>query len=210
MKLVDHYMNIIEKKVGRDSNKIKEFISSPKIIFDIGANIGMYSLFFSQYWPESKIYAFEPVKDTYNVLLKNIELNGFSNINAFNYGLYDESMFSQMGIPVDRESENVGLYTVDKKIELKNVVTCEFKKVTEILNDLKITNIDLIKIDCEGSELNILSNGRILDITKYIHMEFNEFFKDTFELKDLLLSKNYEYVKTTRKHNQLWKNKEIE
>jgi len=210
MKLVNHYMNIIEKKVGRDSIKIKEFIYSPKVVFDIGANVGMYSLFFAKYWPESKIYAFEPVEDTYNILLKNIELNNFSNIKAFNYGLHSSSFIEDMGIPEDRESENVGLYTLSKDVKLKDFTTCSFKKVSDIIKDLRIERIDLIKIDCEGSELPILSSGNILDITRYIHMEFNDFFEDTFKLKELLLTKNYEHIKTTRKQNQLWKNKEIE
>ena len=67
-------------------------------IFDIGANIGIYSIGYSQI-PKSKIFSFEPFPETYNYLCKNISINKKVNINAFNFGLFDKNKSLTMGVP---------------------------------------------------------------------------------------------------------------
>ena len=55
--------------------------------FDIGANIGVYTLLAASLYPNSLIFAFEPVPCNYIRLLQNIALNGFSNIIALPLGM---------------------------------------------------------------------------------------------------------------------------
>jgi tRNA1(Val) A37 N6-methylase TrmN6 len=55
---------------------IKRFYNpyNVKTIFDVGANIGQTSLFLSHHFPQADIFAFEPIKDTYDffkITLKN-------------------------------------------------------------------------------------------------------------------------------------------
>src|SRR6266404_4480374 len=57
----------------------------PKIILDIGSNIGASILYFREKFPDAKIFGFEPHPDTFRVLQKNVE--GLSSIAVFNYGL---------------------------------------------------------------------------------------------------------------------------
>ena len=58
-----------------ESYPIFDFISKPKYIFDIGANIGAASFFFAEHYPESKIYAFEPSSTILPILRKtNIKM----------------------------------------------------------------------------------------------------------------------------------------
>jgi amino acid adenylation domain-containing protein/non-ribosomal peptide synthase protein (TIGR01720 family)/FkbM family methyltransferase len=59
-------------------------------VFDVGANIGMFTLFVRQNWPEARIYAFEPIPSIFETLRGNIELYG-PNARIFNYGLAEES-----------------------------------------------------------------------------------------------------------------------
>ena len=54
---------------------------NPKIIFDIGANIGISAIYFSHRFPDAKIYAFEPIKENYQLLLENTA--GLKNVKAF-------------------------------------------------------------------------------------------------------------------------------
>ena len=63
----------------------KSGFNSP--IFDVGANIGEYAVLARRYFPDSAIFAFEPVKETYLRLCRETE--GL-NIHAFNFGLGDQ------------------------------------------------------------------------------------------------------------------------
>jgi len=59
-------------------------------VFDVGANIGMFTLFVRQHCPEARIYAFEPIPSIFETLRGNVELYG-PNARIFNYGLAEEA-----------------------------------------------------------------------------------------------------------------------
>lgn len=205
----EHKMNCWQGKMERDAVKIKnELKIDPAIIFDVGANIGIYSLSFSNLFPNATIYSFEPVKKTYDILVDNIKLNNAKNIVPLNYGIYKEDMEASMGIPEDRSVKNIGLYTIKFGGATKKNVVCKFKSINNIIKKFNIDKIDLMKMDMEGCEYDVLSsNSNILDITKYLHIELNDGLSDTSMIKDLLVNNNFEFVKRTRKSNQLWMKK---
>jgi hypothetical protein len=61
-------------------------------VFDVGANIGLYSIFLAQNHRELKIFAFEPIPQTFSILRKNVEtLIGDSQLEMFNFGLSNKS-----------------------------------------------------------------------------------------------------------------------
>src|SRR5215510_11462431 len=71
-------------------------ISDGDCIFDIGANIGLYSIFLTQSHRDLKIFAFEPIPQTFSILEKNVarDQNG-SQVELFNFGLSRKSGSSQ-------------------------------------------------------------------------------------------------------------------
>lgn len=58
-------------------------------IIDIGANIGMFSMFAKQAAPHSTIYAFEPAPHAFKALQINARLYGYENIHVSNIGISD-------------------------------------------------------------------------------------------------------------------------
>ena len=75
-----------------------------------------------------------------------------------------------------------------------------------IENDIK--EIDLMKIDVEGSEYDIFkSSEEVLKNIKSIHIEMNESFGECNLIKELLKKHNFYYLETSRKSNQIWVNK---
>ena len=56
-------------------------------VVDVGANIGMFALFASQWCPEGRVYALEPVEEVYEQLRKNAERYGGNRIQVYPYGL---------------------------------------------------------------------------------------------------------------------------
>ncbi|MEH1779536.1 MAG: amino acid adenylation domain-containing protein [Nostoc sp.] len=64
-------------------------ISEGDCIFDVGANIGLFTLFIGQQYPNSVIYAFEPIPAVFEALRINTALYGL-NVKLFNCGLASE------------------------------------------------------------------------------------------------------------------------
>lgn len=78
------YQNIIYEQY-----RLKNIPFSPKVIVDAGANIGLSALYFSNQYPASKIYALEPFKENYDLLVKNTKKH--SQIIPLHTALWRES-----------------------------------------------------------------------------------------------------------------------
>jgi FkbM family methyltransferase len=128
----------------------------PKVILDIGSNIGTSILYFHEQFPAAKIYGFEPHPDTFRVLQKNV--GAIPSVEIFNYALgaidqkislsFDGADFSGFGAK-DATSSPLGTITTAE---------CEAKHAGEVMKHLGLDRVDLIKIDCEGAEYDVLSS----------------------------------------------------
>ncbi len=142
-----------------EKNETKYWISKVKtsqIIFDIGTNVGYYSLIAAKQIKKNNgnIYAFEPIKKTYNRLKENIELNSFKCIQAFNVAVSDKEGEIKINIG---DNKNWGMSSLNEHDYLSG----EFEIVKKIAIDdfckeQEIKSIDLIKIDVEGAEFMVL------------------------------------------------------
>ena len=70
----------------------------PKVIFDIGGNIGITSIYLASIFPSSKIYTFEPLKENFEILKKNT--SQYTNIRVFNFGLGSEKGIFKVCQPI--------------------------------------------------------------------------------------------------------------
>ncbi len=148
------------------------------IILDIGANIGMYSICYSKLFYNSKIFAFEPVKKNYKILVSNVNKNKLKNIQTKPFGFLDKKKTLKIGIPDSKIHErykndiNDGLFSIfakNKKFKIKVSTVDNFVKKN------KFKRIDFIKIDVEGAESLVLKGAK-RTISKYkpiIQLEFN-------------------------------------
>ena len=64
-------------------------LPSDACVFDVGANIGMFTLFVARQYPDARVYAFEPIKAIFDCLQLNCELYG-QDVKAFAHGLSDD------------------------------------------------------------------------------------------------------------------------
>lgn len=154
-----------------------QLIEDGMSILDIGANIGYFSILWGKKFPTSTIYAFEPVKETFNILKKNIRINNCVNIFPFPFALSNEN--------------KSGFFCSSPEMRSiaseKNVL--DYKKVEKIpvsfikLDFFNIENIDFVKMDAEGSEFNILK-GSIESLKKFkpiVVVELFEYWDKIFE-----------------------------
>ena len=65
-------------------------IKNGDVIFDVGANIGIFGLRVCHRFPQAQVFAFEPIPDIFKVLKKNAELHGQGRFHCFEVGISEE------------------------------------------------------------------------------------------------------------------------
>lgn len=155
-------------------------------VFDVGANIGLFTLFMARVCDDAKIYAFEPVPPVFALLQANARLYG-KNVTLSNCGLADESktvtftyyphLSCMSGYYADEKADRETLSLIlqhqqEERPELAPLTSyidqivddrtrsesfvCRLRTVSEIIEENEIAQIDLLKIDVEKSELDVL------------------------------------------------------
>jgi FkbM family methyltransferase len=134
--------------------KLRKFIPPKAVILDIGGNIGNHSVFWASEGA-SKIHCFEPVKETYRMLCKNIEINGLAEIIIpHNVGLGGENSSGEIARSC---STNIGETLIQTSIGY-NSYSLQIERLDDM--DLGLDRIDFVKIDVENFELQTLAGMR--------------------------------------------------
>ena len=152
-----YYKNMFDILIEK---KVKSYI-------DIGANIGeVCNIYFEKIPSLKTAYLFEPDIDNYKFLLNNIKFS--KNIIAYNkaiyYGKNSPKLFQNFnpgGFIVSDSNPNKSFFDSNQKIEYTT------------LEDLNLSNIDLIKIDIEGGEFELIENSKYIHTVPYIEIEFH-------------------------------------
>lgn len=146
----------------------------PKIILDIGSNIGASIIYFNREFPAAKILGFEPHPGTFRILEQNVA--SLSGVKVFNYGL---GAIDQR-IAVQADQVNFGAFNTSGRFKDRghpaSPVECEVRRLDDVLRELGITQVDLIKIDCEGAEADVFATlpDEILNRCQWIVGEFHD------------------------------------
>lgn len=145
-----------------------EWISTFKpneVLFDVGANIGIYSLF-SALLRDVNVIAFEPESQNYAQLNKNIYINKISNkIQAFCLALSDKSGFDILnlssfltGTSCHSIEEEVGFDLQPRKAMFKQ--GCTIQTIDNLVQNKYIQPPNHIKIDVDGFEHKVIYGAK--------------------------------------------------
>ena len=170
-------MDLIYQILLKSNHKAEYFFPiqiKPKVIFDIGANIGITSVFLAKIFPNASIYSFEPLINNFEILKKNTY--EYNNIKIFNFGLGSSN--GSFKVYLSEDNENYGgasFFPKDKGHISESYTKCEVKNTNDVLKELGINSIDLIKIDTEGAEHDILTslNKKIIQDISWITGELH-------------------------------------
>ena len=125
-----------------------------RTVLDIGANIGVTALYFSQIFPNASIYAFEPAPDNFAVLAKNVANCG--RIRAFNFAL--GAADATLELYASDNPINFGGYSLHAAgSDTAKKVSIPVRNVAAVLAELSLKSIDVVKVDTEGAEWDILT-----------------------------------------------------
>ncbi len=131
--------------------KYLKHLNKSKVVFDIGANIGLYSLMAGKFRKDIKIFSFEPEPISYDRLIKNIQRNKIDNITPFQLAIGDIKKTAKLKITGNKAG--CTQHHISKKNKGINI---EMNSIDNLIKSEKITIPDLIKIDVEGYEFNVL------------------------------------------------------
>lgn len=138
-------------------DKLVSLLDKTDVCFDIGGNIGYFSLYMSTKLPNTEFYTFEPIEKTYGYLEKNLELNNTSKIKAFNFGLSSEEQELEMFYN-PHLSGNSSLKDLSGETYIQKII-CKFSTLDNFVEQNDIKNIDFIKCDVEGAEKFVFEGG---------------------------------------------------
>jgi len=185
-----YHLSLIGMNIGQGSDPtnsgevyaikyIKEKVKNDKkpIIFDVGANIGKYTLLLDKFFDKEKpeIFSFEPSKKSFQDL--KINTREIKNLKIFNFGFgekeYKTSLFA--------EKAGSSLSSLYKRkldhfdIQMKIEETVEIKSIDDFCLKNNINHINFLKLDAKGNELKILKGAKkMIDSEKvdFIQFEF--------------------------------------
>ena len=190
---------------------IDSFEKKENLIFwDIGANIGLYSIYNSLKHPKSTTIVFEPSSSNLRVLTRNISINNLEkNIKVVSIPLTNkENIFQEMN--EGQFVEGGALNSFGEKFDFEGKEfkpTMKYNLLGTTINYFLENSIldipDYIKIDVDGIEHLILEGGdKFLNDKKVksLSIEINENFKEQYD-KVLNLMNKYEFKLLHKKHN---------
>jgi FkbM family methyltransferase len=132
------------------------------VIFDIGLNIGLFSLFASRY--ASTVYAFEPATDLFKIAKQNIEENKATNVK-----LFQKAIATTDGKTTFYHCSNKTMYSLNPKVnDNKEKEEVETIRLDTFVNSEKIEHIDFIKLDIEGTEAEVFTSESFKNIVPIV------------------------------------------
>ena len=127
-------------------------IKKDDVILDIGAHIGVFTVFAAKLAYEGQIYSFEPDPENFSQLVKNINLNGEKRVKSFNLGVDAKAGTRDFYVSVLHSGGNSLIDNKGKRISAK------FCTLADIFEKNDLDRVDFLKMDVEGAEYDVLLN----------------------------------------------------
>ena len=164
-------------------------IKSSDTVIDIGAHIGLFTLYASQNCKNGNIYSYEPVKENFNVLKENITINNLKNVKIFNLAVSK----SNSTIKLFMNNDESGHSMFSKSSE--NIIV-NSTSLMKIFDENNIKKCNFLKLDCEGAEYEIIKNLPLEYFQKIDKLVIEYHMADLhpeflIELKEILSQQNF-------------------
>lgn len=189
-------------------------VNNESVVFDVGANIGLFSIYLGLTYPNVSIYAFEPFENicdcieknksiySLNLTVKRIGLSDKPGIRKFSYYKnvtsmssynHDEKEHASLVRSAINHNSTEAINTIVKEKLNHEYIDCHVETISQQIDRDSLTKIDLLKIDTEGAELDILMgvNDKHWQLIEQIVVEVNNTNNKLEHILKLLVSKGY-------------------
>lgn len=175
---------------GDETLRLDYPLNTDSVVFDVGGYLGDYADAIHKKFG-CRVYVFEPVPMFYEECVKRFNNN--PSITCFNYGLSSVSGWFEM-----RLDDNGSSF---KTIEGGTLQQAQIRAISEVISDLDINKIDLIKINIEGGEFDLLPaiiDSGLINRIKYVQVQFHNFITHAVENR-LAICNSLE-----KTHREMW------
>lgn len=151
----------LKKEIFSENCYYLELDKDNPVIVDAGAHIGMATVYFKMLFPESRILAFEPVPNNFEILEKNIHENQLENVELYQAVIAPKSGILRIQEPIGEGAWTSGAGIIPKGwkgIQDNREIKVEAIGIQEVLHD----KIDIFKMDIEGMEYEVIRNAGTL------------------------------------------------
>ena len=177
---------------GDKSGKVGEFLNLKKGVFiDVGANLGKYTIMVGKKLKENgTVISIEPEKQNIKLLNENIKINGLKNVIVIEKACSNKNGKSTLYL----EGTTFGgtSHSLEKHKHHVGEIIVDIETLDSIISKLKFKRVNLVKIDVEGSELEVLHGAEKI-ITKYHPKIICESFDKESEEKITNFLKKFKY-----------------
>jgi FkbM family methyltransferase len=138
---------------------IQRWVRPGQTVIDVGANIGVHTLLLAQLvGPGGKVHCFEPDPQSSRWLLENVRLSGLDQVTPWSLALGSRDGVAELHLDI-KASRTTSLLSgwvppIDHHSRQR------MRVATARLDDLQIGKVDFVKIDVEGTELDVLAGAR--------------------------------------------------
>ena len=169
-----------------ETKVIKGLVREDDVVVDAGANIGYYTILLSRaVGPNGKVYAFEPGKECFNLLKKNVKENSCNNVILINKAL--SSRDGEIKFYIKDGDKASSSMLKDSKCPSTEVIV----QATTLDKEVK-EPAAFMKMDIEGVELEALAGGReLLKTCEKMVIEAPGDREDYEDIKQLLQENKY-------------------
>lgn len=141
---------------------LERVVKSGQVFVDVGANMGLYSLFASRLVGETgTVLAVEPSAREYQRLLDHIALNRAHNIRARRVALAEREGTTHLLVATEEDSglNSLGPFGLEGT-HLERVEEVPTKRLDTLVAEEGLPRVDVIKIDVEGAEMRVLQGAQ--------------------------------------------------
>ena len=141
------------------------------VVVDVGAHVGLFSIYLAKRSPLLRIVAFEPFPTNFRNCSENLELNGISNVTLSPSAISSDCRrLSMVSDPGNSGGASAVVTTFGS-----NGTESEIPSMTldEVFSVHEIDKCKLLKIDCEGMEYEIIPSVGAFDRVEYMSGEFH-------------------------------------
>ena len=166
-----HLIRKIGIDIVRIRNPFKEqlkAVGEAKIIFDIGANEGNYTKQYSRF-PNSTVFCFEPCRNTFNKLYEN--LGNKPNVMLYNSARGDKEEIKMLNM---YSNSGYNSFLEFNQENAEDFESCVVNTVDNFCIQNNIEEIDIMKIDVQGYELQVLKGAKQMLTNRKVKLVFVE------------------------------------
>src|SRR5262249_44449168 len=120
------------------------------VVVDIGAHIGLFSIYLGKRWPALKVFAFEPFPTNFSNCAENLRLNAVTNVVMSSKAITtDQRLLSMATDPRNSGGASAFVRTFESNGIVSDIASITLDMVFSVN---EIERCKLLKIDCEGME----------------------------------------------------------